>query len=81
MKIDREVLIRHTKELEELLLRQYPDIISDEGLLSANRQRNADLMELLRNQKRVLDLMAGLPIEPEVHQASAILHAIGGVGA
>ena len=80
MEFNREVLIGHTKEIEELLMRQYPDIVSDKGLLEANRQRNADLTELLRNQKRVLDLMAGEEIEPEVHEVSAVLHGMGSAG-
>lgn len=76
-KIDRDVLITHTKELEELLMRQYPDIISDQGLLDANRQRNRDLLELCRKHKRVLDFMAGEKVEPENHSAEAVLVGIG----
>jgi hypothetical protein len=76
MPISREVLIQHTKELEEVMFRSYPDIITDEGLLRANRERNEALAELCRKQKRALDFMEGKPIEPEVHFGEAVLHGV-----
>jgi hypothetical protein len=72
-KIDRSVLIGHTKEIEEVMFKVHPDVISDEGLFTANRKRNEELTELLRQQKRALDFMEGKPLEPEIHFAEAVI--------
>jgi len=77
-KIDRNVLIGHTKEIEEVMFKVHPDVISDEGLFAANRARNDELTELLRRQKRALDFMEGKPIEPELHFAEAVI--VGRIG-
>jgi hypothetical protein len=78
MKVDRNVLIGHTRELEEVMFRVYGDVISDEGLFKANRERNDALLELCRKHKRALDFMEGKPIEPELHFADAVL--VGTIG-
>lgn len=50
-------------------------------LLTVKRNQLAELLELLRKQKRELDYHAGEKIEPETHSVSAVLLATMGGGA
>lgn len=49
-------------------------------LLERRRRGHAELMEILRQQKRALDFHAGVPVEPEAHEAGAVLLPMFGGG-
>lgn len=48
-------------------------------LVALQLEQNARFVELLRQQRRALQHMAGLPVEPEHHEATAVLVGVGGL--
>lgn len=77
----REIFDHHTMEIE-YIIREYQEKmqeIEDVELLKLRREMNARLIDVLTQQKRALDFMAGDPVEPRVHFGESILlPAFGG---
>lgn len=76
-----EIFDHHTMEIE-YIIREYQEKtqgIDSVELLKLRRDMNTKLIDLLTQQKRALDFMAGDPIEPRVHFGESILlPAFGG---
>jgi hypothetical protein len=47
------------------------------ALYELRLKQNAELVEILRQQKRGMDWYLGRPIEPETHVAEAVMVAVG----
>jgi hypothetical protein len=75
------VLDAHMRELQGLLIEYNARAngVTDKAELCALRlEQGAAITEMLRQQKRALDHMAGNPIEPEAQFGEAIVHAVMG---
>ena len=65
----------HVTEIK-CLLNEYTEkagSASDDEILAVRREQNAKLLELLQNQKRVMDFFAGEKIEPQTHFGEGVL--------
>lgn len=49
-------------------------------LLELRLEQNRALTELLRQQRRAMEFMAGLPIQPETHFGEGVMVGTGGQG-
>jgi hypothetical protein len=80
---DRQIFDYHTIEIARIM-REHAEIAAGKTgaeLLAVRRAENAALMETCARQKRALALLAGDPIEPEMHFGEAVLlPAFGGGG-
>lgn len=76
-----EVVEGHSRELMDLITQfnaRASGVTDKEELLAIRLEQNAAMVELLRGHRRALQFMAGLPVEPQVHTAEAVLVGVMG---
>ena len=79
-----EVFHAHMQELQACIEKcnaASSGVTNKEELLAMRLKHIAEIVEVLRQQKRALDFMAGNKVEPEAHFAEAVLVGTMGGGA
>lgn len=78
-----ETLDALARELQSQLIEynhQASGITDKETLAKLRLEQNANMVELLRKQRRALEFMLGMEVTPEVQFAEAIIEGKGGGG-
>jgi len=77
----RRVIDAHSVELFAVTSRYNQEIADIHEFVKMKLERVEKLIELLKEQERVLRFYNGLPVEPVAHAAEAVLLPAGGFGA
>ncbi len=78
----RQLIDAHTHEVESVIRNFNEQLGGKLGreAVELHLQRHAVLVELLTQQKRVLDYLLGNPVDPQPHFGEAVLLPAGGFG-